>query len=55
MPDQIRQFINLVAAGENLQAKDHIHELLSTRAFETLETKKQEIASALFNGKQSEE
>jgi len=55
MTDQVRQFIDLVAAGENAQAKEAISELLSARAFETLEAKKQEMASTLFNGKPAEE
>lgn len=50
MTDEVRNFIDLVAAGDNAQAKDAISELLSTRAFETLDAKKQEMAATLFNG-----
>ena len=50
MTDEVRNFIDLVAAGDNSQAKDAISELLSTRAFETLDAKKQEMAATLFNG-----
>jgi predicted dinucleotide-binding enzyme len=50
MTDEVRNFIDLVASGDNSQAKDAISELLSTRAFETLDAKKQEMAATLFNG-----
>ena len=53
--DEVRNFIELVASGDNGQAKDAISELLSTRAFDTLDAKKQEMASALFNGKPAEQ
>jgi hypothetical protein len=48
--EQIRQFIDLVATGENSEARDSLDSLLSARAFEALESKKQELASSLFNG-----
>lgn len=47
-----RQFIDMLAAGQSSEAKDALSELLSTRAMEALESKKQEIASTLFNGKE---
>ena len=55
MTDQVRNFIDLVAAGDNSQAKEAVSELLSTRAFETLDAKKQEMAATLFNGKPAEQ
>ena len=55
MTDQVRNFIDLVAAGDNVQAKEAVSELLSTRAFETLDAKKQEMASTLFNGTPAEQ
>jgi hypothetical protein len=48
--EQVRQFIDMVAAGQNNEAKESLDELLSARAFEALDSKKQEIASTLFNG-----
>lgn len=47
-----RQFLDMLAAGQSSEAKDAFAELLSTKAMEALETRKQEIASTLFNGKE---
>jgi hypothetical protein len=52
--EQVRQFIDLVAQGQNAEAKESLDELLSARAFEALDTKKQEIGSTLFNGQQEQ-
>jgi hypothetical protein len=46
--EQIRNFIDLVGQGDNVGAKDALEELLAARAFENLESRKQEIASSLF-------
>lgn len=48
--EQVRNFIDLVGQGANVAAKDALDELLSARAFEALEAKKQEIGSTLFGG-----
>ena len=42
-------FIQNVAAGEASQAKELLNDLLSARAFEALDTKKQEIAKSLYS------
>ena len=47
-----RQFLDMLAAGQSSEAKDALGELLSTRALEALEAKKQEVASTLFNGRE---
>jgi hypothetical protein len=52
--EQVRNFIDMVAQGQNSEAKDALDELLSARAFEALESKKQEIGATLFNGKTEE-
>jgi hypothetical protein len=44
----IRNFIDLVGAGQNAEAKDALDEILSGKAFEALEGRKQEIASSLY-------
>lgn len=49
-----RQFLDMLAAGQSSEAKDAFSELLSTKAMEALEARKQEVASTLFNGKQEE-
>lgn len=51
----VRNFINQVAQGDNVNAKETLDNLLSARAFEALESKKQELGSTLFNGVTSEQ
>lgn len=50
--EQVRNFIDLVGQGNNVAAKDALDELLSARAFEALDAKKQEIGSTLFGGQE---
>lgn len=45
-----RQIIDMLGAGQSAEAKSGLEELLSAKAFEALEAKKQEVASTLFNG-----
>ena len=49
-----RQFIDLLGAGESSDAKSALEELISSTAFEALNSRKQEIASTLFGGNQPE-
>ena len=49
-----RQFLDMLAAGQSAEARDAFSELLSTRAMEALEAKKQEVASTIFNGKEDD-
>ena len=44
-----QKFIQQVASGEALQAKETLSDILSARAFEALDIKKQEIAQTLYN------
>ena len=44
-----KTFIDKVASGEASEAKDLINDLLSSRAFESLEVKKIEIAQSLYS------
>jgi hypothetical protein len=44
-----KTFIDKVASGSANEAKDLINDLLSSRAFESLEVKKIEIAQSLYN------
>jgi hypothetical protein len=46
-----RQVIDMLGAGQNSEAKSAIEELLSAKAFDALEAKKQDVASTLFNGR----
>jgi len=50
----IRNFIDLVGAGQNAEAKDALDEILSGKAFEALENRKQAIASSLYSTEQPE-
>jgi hypothetical protein len=49
---QIKDFIEQLAAGDNVAAKESINNALSTKAFESLDAFKKEIASTLFNNGQ---
>lgn len=44
------EFIQQVSAGDSAKAQDTLTNLLSTIAFDALETKKQDIAANLFTG-----
>lgn len=44
------KFIDLVAAGEAAGAKDALNDLLSAKAYETLDARKVELAKTIFNG-----
>lgn len=52
--EQVRNFIDLVAQGNNAEARDTLDELLSARAFEALDAKKQEIGATLFGGQEQQ-
>ena len=49
------QFIDQLSAGNASEAKDTLNNLLSARAFESLDAKKMELARNIFNGSQVEE
>lgn len=50
----IQDIINNIAAGENAAAKEGIENVLSAKAFDALQGRKQEIAATLFGGKNQE-
>jgi len=50
----INDIINNIAAGDNLAAKESIENVLSAKAFDALQGRKQEIASTLFGGQDQE-
>jgi len=47
-------FINQLASGQAADAKETLADLLSARAFEALDARKQEISTALFGGQQEQ-
>ncbi len=51
----VSNFINSVASGSAVEAKESLNDLLSARAFEALDAKKQEIAQSLFAGNEEAE
>jgi hypothetical protein len=51
----IQNFINQTMNGEAGLAKDTLNDLLSARAFEALDARKQQIAQTLYGGIQVEE
>jgi len=50
----IKDVINNIAAGDNIAAKEGIENVLSAKAFDSLQGRKQEIAATLFGGKEQE-
>ena len=46
-----RTIIDMLGAGQSAEAKEGLEELLSAKAMDALDAKKQEIGSTLFNGK----
>jgi len=50
----INDIINNIAAGDNVAAKESIENVLSAKAFDALQGRKQEIASTLFGGQDQE-
>lgn len=50
----ISQFINDVAAGNAAQAQESLNDILSTRAFETIDARKKELSQTIFGGKPEE-
>lgn len=51
----IQNFINQVMAGNASDAKDTLTNVLSAKAFEALDAKKQELAKTIYNGVEQNE
>jgi hypothetical protein len=47
---QTRQFIDQIASGESAAAKQSLEDMLSAKAFESLDAYKKEMASSIFGG-----
>ncbi len=50
----LQEMINHIAAGNSVAAKESIENVLSAKAFDALQSRKQEIASTLFGGQEQE-
>ena len=46
-------FIDQLASGQSAEAKETLADLLSARAFEALDARKQELGATLFGGQVS--
>jgi hypothetical protein len=55
MSENIRQFIDQLAAGQAAEAKDTLENELSARSFSALDEYKKEIAQGIFGGKEEQE
>jgi len=51
----VSNFINSVATGNAIEAKESLNDLLSARAFEALDVRKQELGATLFGGQVEEQ
>jgi hypothetical protein len=45
----VQQFIDLVGQGQNSQAQEALNDILSAKAFEALESMKQNVGANLFS------
>ena len=52
--EQIRSFISQVSTSQAAEAKQSLTDMISSRALEALQAKKQEMAAAVFNNKEEE-
>lgn len=53
--ESIQNFIQQVSTGQSSEAKETLNDMISARAFEALNLRKQELASNIFNGKQEKD
>ena len=50
----IQEVINQIAAGDSAAAKEGIENVLSAKAFDALQSRKQEMAATIFGGQEQE-
>jgi hypothetical protein len=48
--EQVRNFVDAIASGDNLEAEAQFNQALSQKVGDALETKRQEVANALVTG-----
>jgi hypothetical protein len=51
---EISKFIQSAVAGDALQAKETLNDILSSRAFESIDGRKKELSQTLFGGEPKE-
>lgn len=44
--DDVRNFVNAIASGENLEAETHFNNALAAKVGDALETKRMEVANS---------
>lgn len=49
---ELKDIVNNIAAGDSAAAKEGIENVLSAKAFDALQGRKQEMAATLFGGKE---
>jgi hypothetical protein len=49
---ELKDIVNNIAAGDSAAAKEGIENVLSAKAFDALQGRKQEMATTLFGGKE---
>ena len=54
MSENIRQFIDQLASGQNSDAKETLENEIASRAFSSLDEYKKELAKGIFGGGQEE-
>jgi hypothetical protein len=52
MMEHIEKFIDDIISGDNIAAKESVEAILSAKAFDALQGRKQEIATTLFGGQE---
>lgn len=48
--DNVRNFVDAIASGDNLEAESHFNQALSAKVGSALETKRQDVANSLVTG-----
>ena len=46
--ENVRNFVDLVALGDNIAAREELDKILSQKSFDALDSRKQQIAGAIF-------
>lgn len=46
--ENVRNFVDFVALGDNIAAREELDKILSQKSFDVLESRKQQIAGAIF-------
>jgi hypothetical protein len=55
MEKYMTSFIDQIATGDAIGAKSTMSDMLSAKAFEALDARKQELAASLFSGNEKKE